>query len=364
MPVIEVVEDSFPEVVEAPEFRFPIEGTRLVDSELILTGVGTPRSGIQVLIDDEVVTTTRAGRASGNWSARAVITEPGEHKLVVQALMVGGVVGAESDPITVVYAGPIPGQEEMVETDAETEAAPAAESTDASAEEAATEEAAESEAAEEAATEEAAESEAAEEAAESEATEEAATEEAAESEATEESAESTEDASTEDASTEDTSATASGGVAAFSPELIFPIDGADVLVGQLTVIGSGDPGTEVEVLDGATVLGVAEVGPDGEWTFTFTPAEATYQVVARVPGDESMATEAIAVRVTADEDDVDCVFSNPGINRGDNYIVGTCDTLNEISEELGVDYDDLVALNPQVNPDVDLIYPGQILNLP
>jgi hypothetical protein len=341
MPVIEVVEDPFPEVVEAPEFRFPIEGTRLVDSELILTGVGTPRSGIQVLIDDEVVTTTRAGRASGNWSARAVITEPGEHKLVVQALMVGGVVGAESDPITVVYAGPIPGQEEMVETDAETEAAPAAESTDASAEEAATEEAAESEA-----------------------TEEAATEEAAESEATEESAESTEDASTEDASTEDTSATASGGVAAFSPELIFPIDGADVLVGQLTVIGSGDPGTEVEVLDGATVLGVAEVGPDGEWTFTFTPAEATYQVVARVPGDESMATEAIAVRVTADEDDVDCVFSNPGINRGDNYIVGTCDTLNEISEELGVDYDDLVALNPQVNPDVDLIYPGQILNLP
>jgi hypothetical protein len=325
--------------------------------------------------------------------------------------MVGGVVGAESDPITVVYAGPIPGQEEMVETDAETEAAPAAESTDASAEEAATEEAAESEAAEEAATEEAAESEATEEAAteeaaeseaaeeaateeaaeseateeaateeaaeseaaeeaateeaaESEATEEAATEEAAESEATEESAESTEDASTEDASTEDTSATASGGVAAFSPELIFPIDGADVLVGQLTVIGSGDPGTEVEVLDGATVLGVAEVGPDGEWTFTFTPAEATYQVVARVPGDESMATEAIAVRVTADEDDVDCVFSNPGINRGDNYIVGTCDTLNEISEELGVDYDDLVALNPQVNPDVDLIYPGQILNLP
>ena len=152
--------------------------------------------------------------------------------------------------------------------------------------------------------------------------------------------------------------------AAFSPELIFPIDGADVLVGQLTVLGSGDPGTEVEVLDGATVLGVTEVDGGGEWAYTFTPVAANYQLMARVPGDAAMASVAISVRVSADKDDIDCDFSNPGINRGDDYIVGTCDTLNEISQDLNISYEELVAVNPQVNPDVDLIYPGQILNLP
>ena len=38
-------------------------------------------------------------------------------------------------------------------------------------------------------------------------------------------------------------------VTATTPEFIFPIDGADLLIGPLTLVGYGQAGTEVEVVD-------------------------------------------------------------------------------------------------------------------
>jgi hypothetical protein len=153
-------------------------------------------------------------------------------------------------------------------------------------------------------------------------------------------------------------------VTATTPEFIFPIDGADLLMGPLTLVGYGQAGTEVEVVDGTAVLGLAEVNAAGEWTYTFAPTEGEHQLAARLPGDETAMSDLVVVLVTSDKDSIDCNFSNPGINRGDTYIVGTCDTLNEISQDLTLDFDALVEANPQLNPDLDLIYPGQILNLP
>jgi hypothetical protein len=153
-------------------------------------------------------------------------------------------------------------------------------------------------------------------------------------------------------------------VATTAPELIFPIDGADLLMGPLTLVGYGQAGTEVEVVDGTVVLGLAEVDTAGEWVYTFAPTEGEHQLVARLPGDETAMSDMVVVLVTSDKDSIDCNFSNPGIDRGDTYIVGTCDTLNEISQDLALDFDALVAANPQLDPDLDLIYPGQILNLP
>ena len=153
-------------------------------------------------------------------------------------------------------------------------------------------------------------------------------------------------------------------IAANAPELIFPVDGADLLVGQVTIVGSGDAGTTVEILDGADVIGEADVDASGTWTFMFEPAEGEYLYSARASSDETAVSGVIEVMVTNDTELVDCNFSNPGINQGETYIVGTCDTLVEISQDLGLEYEDLIEANPQLDADYSLIYPGQILNLP
>ena len=54
---------------------------------------------------------------------------------------------------------------------------------------------------------------------------------------------------------------------------------------------------------------------------------------------------------------------NPGIDRGSTYVVGLCDWLAKIATKLGVSYQALLAANPQIE-DPNLIYPGQILNVP
>jgi hypothetical protein len=145
-------------------------------------------------------------------------------------------------------------------------------------------------------------------------------------------------------------------------DIIFPADGADILPGQLSLIGPGEPGARVEILDNSTVLGEAVVSPEGEWSFTFEPSSGDHQFALRPGGDQTVPSRVVNVRVTDVDQTIDCNI-NPGLYRGDNYIVGTCDTLVEISEQLGLSYETLRAANPQIeNP--DLIYPGQILTIP
>jgi hypothetical protein len=145
------------------------------------------------------------------------------------------------------------------------------------------------------------------------------------------------------------------------PEIVFPIDGADVIVGRLTLIGPGQPGTEVEILDGSAALGTAQVGADGEWRFTFEPQTGAYQFAVRSAGDTTSPDGFVAVRVAADTD-VDC-FSNPGIDRGEVFVVGTCDTLEDISKIKGVSLDDLEAANSQI-ADPNMVYPGDFVTIP
>jgi hypothetical protein len=145
------------------------------------------------------------------------------------------------------------------------------------------------------------------------------------------------------------------------PELLFPIDGADVIAGRLTLIGPGQPGTGVEILDGSAVLGTTQVGADGEWRFTFEPQAGAYQFAVRSVGDTTNPDSFVAVRVAAGTD-VDC-FSNPGIDRGEVFVVGTCDTLEDISKIKGVSLEDLEAANSQI-ADPDMVYPGDFVTIP
>jgi hypothetical protein len=145
------------------------------------------------------------------------------------------------------------------------------------------------------------------------------------------------------------------------PELLFPIDGADVISGRLTLIGPGQSGAGVEILDGSVVLGTTEVDADGEWRFTFEPQARTYQFTVRSVGDTTTPSGSIEVRVAGDTD-VDC-FSNPGIDRGDVFVVGTCDTLEDISKLKGISLEDLEAANSQI-ADPNMVYPGDFVTIP
>jgi hypothetical protein len=147
-----------------------------------------------------------------------------------------------------------------------------------------------------------------------------------------------------------------------APELVFPIDGADILTGELTLIGSGSPGAEVEILDGSVVLGTAEVGADGEWRHTFEPTAGDYQLAVRSGGDTSTPDKFVGVRVSDDKGSIDC-WSNPGIDRGKIFVVGTCDTMEDISKLKGIDLEELIAANPQVK-DPDMVYPGEFVTIP
>jgi hypothetical protein len=150
--------------------------------------------------------------------------------------------------------------------------------------------------------------------------------------------------------------------AAVAPELVFPADGADVLTGELTLIGSGTSGAEVEVLNGSAVLGATQVGADGEWRYTFEPQAGAYRFAVRSGADTTTPDSFVEVRVTSDEKSIDC-FSNPGIDRGEVYVVGTCDTLEDISKLKGISLEDLEAANSQLE-DPDMVYPGEFVTIP
>jgi hypothetical protein len=157
------------------------------------------------------------------------------------------------------------------------------------------------------------------------------------------------------------------GSVVLGPDFLFPADGADVItgqviVGQLTLIGSGEPGTEVEILDGSDVLDTAQVNAEGEWYYTFEPEAGIHRFAARSLADTTATSNVIQVRVAKPDDGIDC-NSNPGIDRINTYVVGTCDTLSGIGRELGISLDAVIAANPGIE-DPDLIFPGQFVTIP
>ena len=145
-----------------------------------------------------------------------------------------------------------------------------------------------------------------------------------------------------------------------------PMDGATLQSGELTLTGTGTPGAEIEILDNGEVIGTAVIGDDGTWTFTFKPEPGNHEYGVRNMGDDAAASSVMTTIETPMTDTSDvgvCDNPEPGIDQGDTYVVGECEWLIRIANRLGIEYDALISVNPQIeNPNV--IYPGQIINLP
>lgn len=75
-----------------------------------------------------------------------------------------------------------------------------------------------------------------------------------------------------------------------APVITGPADGQTVAPDSpLTLAGTGAPGSNVEVLRGATLLGTATVGTDGTWSFEVTPQRGTNTFAVRLAGANTAA---------------------------------------------------------------------------
>ncbi len=163
-------------------------------------------------------------------------------------------------------------------------------------------------------------------------------------------------------------------MAAAAPSITSPASGDELASGEVAFSGTGQPGSEVEILDNGVVVGTAVVGDDGSWSFNFTPEAGEHEFIARDVGSET-GSEPIQAAVAAAESETaaeaettggetfSCGEGRPGIDQGDTYIVGDCDYLAKIANQTGVNLQDLIAANPQIE-DPNLIFPEQVINMP
>lgn len=144
--------------------------------------------------------------------------------------------------------------------------------------------------------------------------------------------------------------------------------------GPITLGGSGIPGSKVQIVVDGQLVGEAEVGTEGKWSFPYNFTQAgNFSVVVNgldAGGQAVAATEPATARIKAPAASVDikriCDFSDPtvfGEDKGKFWLVDRCDTLSRIARVTNIPLAALIAANPQVrNP--DLIYPSWEIILP
>jgi len=153
-------------------------------------------------------------------------------------------------------------------------------------------------------------------------------------------------------------------VAPIAPTLDAPADGAEFSGGDLTLSGSGQPGTTLEILDGGAVIGTVEVDAAGGWEFTTRPDEGPHQYAVRPVGDEAAASSPVSVTVSRPATAGGQVCSGGFLtDAGKRYVVGSCETLGEVAARTDRTVEALLAANPEVE-DPDRIFAGQVLDVP
>jgi len=170
-----------------------------------------------------------------------------------------------------------------------------------------------------------------------------------------------------------------------APVITSPADGDTLESLHVVVTGTGQPGSALEIVDNGQPIGSPLVGADGQWSFEADIAPGQHELIARVP-DGGPQSEPVSFTSAAPPTQAAILPTptppplptRPSVEAGCpvegvvitgykpdkfHYVVGTCDTLSSIAAALGIKLKDLLAANPQItNP--DLIFPGQVLNLP
>ncbi len=155
--------------------------------------------------------------------------------------------------------------------------------------------------------------------------------------------------------------------------------GAAAAVAVVEIAGTGSPSTELDVLLNSEILSTTIVQDDGTWAISHTISPGTYSLTVQVRDDPERLKQSLSFNVEASVEEAEVVEEEPpsepseeeeveegcgiGEIRDGTYIVAPCEYIALIAERAGVTVEALLAANPDLeNP--DLIYPGQVLNLP
>jgi len=123
-------------------------------------------------------------------------------------------------------------------------------------------------------------------------------------------------------------AAAEGAAGAAPPVLDEPQVGA---TGTITLTGTAEPGTTVEILEDGEVVGTAQVGEDGTWSLAYQSAEGAHELAARSQADPEQVSAAASVEVPAAPAEEEPT-APAGAGEGEAYIVQPGDTLSGLAQ--------------------------------
>jgi LysM repeat protein len=134
----------------------------------------------------------------------------------------------------------------------------------------------------------------------------------------------------------------------------------------------------LEVLLDGEVISTTTVQASGVWTISHVISAGVHSLAVQMLEDPESLSQSLQVNVetgvgetaTAEDTEPPSEIAEDeeegcgvGEIRDDTYVVAACEYIALIAERAGVTVEALLAANPDLeNP--DLIYPGQVLNLP
>ena len=146
--------------------------------------------------------------------------------------------------------------------------------------------------------------------------------------------------------------------------ILYPQPAAELAGFELTMVGQAPPLATVLVFHNGVQMGTATADERGYWSHVQLRVEAgqSYTLTAQLAGEEA-AVAPIVVTLNLPTIAPPCENPTPGLDLGERYLVGNCEWMTRIARTTGVDYFELLALNPQIG-DPNLLRPGQVLRLP
>jgi hypothetical protein len=147
--------------------------------------------------------------------------------------------------------------------------------------------------------------------------------------------------------------------------ILYPPDGAQLAGFELTMVGTAPPQAAVRIWHNGEEVGLVTADEFGYWShlrLRVTPPQE-FVLAAELVGEGAAVEASHTITLNLPAISPPCESPIPGLDLGQRYIVGTCEWMTRIARTTGVDFFELVALNPQI-ADPNNLRPGQVLFLP
>lgn len=144
----------------------------------------------------------------------------------------------------------------------------------------------------------------------------------------------------------------------------FPAEGSEIEDVLIRLLGTGPARRQIEFLDNGVVVGQTTVPDSGIWRYSFEAESGVHELSIRLLYENESEIAPLTVTLNRPPINPGCLDPEPGEDLGDRYIVGDCEWLIRIANRLGVSYQSLLDLNPELQENPNILRPGQVILLP